>query len=164
LNYFLQTIQFLLREKSIYDVSCKNNLCFQQLLSAMPVDFSMDTAEKRPQGYLVSRRTALALLAAACAVIVLTAVVTHNLSNCGKSNGDHSVLTNVLKQPAQAQTKVRDVRLPRSVVPDSYQVRLVPHLWGENSNFTFSGQITIRVNVTEDTDNVTLHANALTVK
>lgn len=139
-------------------------MCFQQLLSAMPVDFNMDTAEKGPQGFLVSRKTALALLAAACAIVVLTAVITHNLSNCGKSSGDRSVLDNVLQLPAQAHSKVKDVRLPRSVVPDSYQVRLVPHLWGENSNFTFSGQITIRVNVTSDTNNITLHANALEVK
>jgi len=130
----------------------------------MPADFSMDTAEKRPQGYFLSRRTALVLLAAACAAVVLTAILAHNLSSCSAPSDDHSVLTKSSQQPTHEQIKVKDVRLPRSVVPDSYQVRLVPHLWVDKSNFTFTGQVVIRVNVTKNTKNITLHANELTVQ
>lgn len=49
-----------------------------------------------------------------------------------------------------------DVRLPKAVVPDSYQLWLIPFIW--EGNFTFHGEVKILVNVTLDTNNVTLHA------
>ncbi|KOC62990.1 Aminopeptidase N [Habropoda laboriosa] len=49
-----------------------------------------------------------------------------------------------------------DVRLPRSVIPDSYELRLIPFI--QEGNFTFHGEVKILVNVTEDTRNVSLHA------
>ena len=52
--------------------------------------------------------------------------------------------------------KKLDVRLPRAVVPDSYELKLIPFIW--EGNFTFNGEVKILVNVTEDTKNVTLHA------
>ncbi|XP_054003259.1 aminopeptidase N isoform X2 [Hylaeus anthracinus] len=52
--------------------------------------------------------------------------------------------------------KKLDVRLPRSIVPDSYELRLTPFIW--EGNFTFNGEVKILVNVTENTRNVTLHA------
>ncbi|XP_048262950.1 aminopeptidase N isoform X2 [Bombus terrestris] len=52
--------------------------------------------------------------------------------------------------------KKLDVRLPRSVVPDSYELKLIPFI--QVGNFTFHGEVKILVNVTEDTENVTLHA------
>ncbi|XP_023288739.1 aminopeptidase N [Orussus abietinus] len=56
----------------------------------------------------------------------------------------------------QANKKNLDVRLPKSVVPDSYELKLVPFIW--EGNFTFNGEVKILVNVTMDTRNVTLHA------
>ncbi|XP_017767304.1 PREDICTED: aminopeptidase N isoform X1 [Eufriesea mexicana] len=52
--------------------------------------------------------------------------------------------------------KKLDVRLPRSVIPDSYDLWLIPFI--QVGNFTFNGEVKILVNVTEDTKNVTLHA------
>ncbi|XP_020287873.1 aminopeptidase N isoform X2 [Pseudomyrmex gracilis] len=49
-----------------------------------------------------------------------------------------------------------DVRLPRSIVPDSYELWLIPFIW--KGNFTFRGEVKILMNVTTDTSNVTLHA------
>ncbi|GAB1862315.1 Aminopeptidase [Camponotus japonicus] len=49
-----------------------------------------------------------------------------------------------------------DVRLPKAVVPDSYELWLIPFIW--EGNFTFHGEVKILVNVTLDTNNVTLHA------
>jgi hypothetical protein len=130
----------------------------------MPADFSMDVAEKRPQGFTISRRMALALLAAVAAIIVLTAVFTHKLTSCSGQSKDRPFLTKGSQKSLHELTKVKDVRLPRSVVPDSYHVTLVPHLWGESSNFTFTGHVSIIVNVTSATNNITLHANELIVK
>ncbi|XP_063230526.1 uncharacterized protein LOC134535382 [Bacillus rossius redtenbacheri] len=51
-------------------------------------------------------------------------------------------------------------RLPRSVVPERYQLYLVPF---HPHQFTFTGNVTISVTAAEDTDNITLHANHLQV-
>ncbi|XP_035717445.1 aminopeptidase N-like isoform X1 [Vespa mandarinia] len=60
-----------------------------------------------------------------------------------------------------ASKKKIDVRLPKSIVPDSYELRLVPFIW--EGNFTFNGEVTIVVNVTENTKNVTLHATDMKI-
>ncbi|XP_031848716.1 suppressor of ER stress-induced death [Nomia melanderi] len=57
--------------------------------------------------------------------------------------------------------KKLDVRLPRSVLPDSYELRLIPFIW--EGNFTYHGEVKILVNVTEDTKNVTLHAVSMDI-
>ncbi|XP_029162416.1 aminopeptidase N-like [Nylanderia fulva] len=57
--------------------------------------------------------------------------------------------------PTPVKKKI-DVRLPKAVVPDSYELWLIPFIW--EGNFTFHGEVKILVNVTSDTNNVTLHA------
>lgn len=54
-----------------------------------------------------------------------------------------------------------NVRLPRSIVPSWYNIKLVPFL--NENNFTFNGEVTIAVDVREDCNNITLHAAALTI-
>ena len=59
--------------------------------------------------------------------------------------------------PTELSSKKKlDVRLPRAVVPDSYELKLIPFIW--EGNFTFNGEVKILVNVTEDTKSVALHA------
>mgnify|MGYP002715765487 CR=1 FL=1 len=57
--------------------------------------------------------------------------------------------------------KLENLRLPKSVVPDSYDVKLIPFL--SENNFTFNGEIKILINVTENTNNVTLHVNDIEI-
>ncbi|KAJ8959933.1 hypothetical protein NQ314_006136 [Rhamnusium bicolor] len=52
-----------------------------------------------------------------------------------------------------------DVRLPKSVIPHSYKLKLIPFL--QEGNFTFHGEVKILVNVTENCSNITLHADDL---
>lgn len=54
-----------------------------------------------------------------------------------------------------------DGRLPRSVVPVSYDIQLVPFLI--ENNFTFNGEVSIVVDIVEDCSNITLHVAAITV-
>uniref|UniRef100_A0A182R8C8 Aminopeptidase N n=1 Tax=Anopheles funestus TaxID=62324 RepID=A0A182R8C8_ANOFN len=54
-----------------------------------------------------------------------------------------------------------DLRLPRSIEPVAYDIRLIP--WLVEDNFTFTGTVDILVNVLEDCNNVTLHVAALTI-
>lgn len=49
-----------------------------------------------------------------------------------------------------------NVRLPKAVIPKSYDLNLVPFIW--QGNFTFNGEVKIVVSVIQDTTNVTLHA------
>ncbi|XP_063230213.1 aminopeptidase N-like [Bacillus rossius redtenbacheri] len=54
-----------------------------------------------------------------------------------------------------------DVRLPRSIRPESYVIRIVPFI--VEGNFTFHGEVEISVEVLEVTRSITLHANDLRV-
>lgn len=58
----------------------------------------------------------------------------------------------------------RNVRLPRSVLPELYTLELFPDLYkADPKDFTFSGSLTILVNCTERTRNITLHSNKITI-
>lgn len=61
----------------------------------------------------------------------------------------------------EIEEPIVDVRLPRSIEPVSYDIRLVPFL--VTDNFTFNGQVTILVRALEDCRNITLHATAITI-
>ena len=59
---------------------------------------------------------------------------------------------------------LRDVRLPRSNIPTLYDIRLKPDIYSGNpEQFKFTGHITISINCTEATTNITMHKNKLTV-
>lgn len=55
----------------------------------------------------------------------------------------------------------KDVRLPRSVVPVTYNVSIIPFL--VEGNFTFHGFVKILINITEDCGNITLHSTDLDI-
>ncbi|XP_062535538.1 aminopeptidase N [Armigeres subalbatus] len=64
------------------------------------------------------------------------------------------------KGPSEAHPPQEDdVRLPRSIEPIAYNIRLIPFI--VEDNFTFAGTVDIEVRVKEDCDNITLHAVAL---
>lgn len=55
-----------------------------------------------------------------------------------------------------AKEEVPYLRLPRSVIPTSYDIKLIPFIWP--NNFTFFGDVRILVTIQEATNNITLHA------
>ena len=55
----------------------------------------------------------------------------------------------------------KDVRLPVSIKPISYDLQLIPYLF--ENNFTFNGKVHILVTVVEECDNITLHAVGLKI-
>lgn len=59
------------------------------------------------------------------------------------------------------ETEVIDLFLPRSVIPLQYDLQFTPFL--NDNNFTFNGVAKIRVKVTENCKNITLHAKALRI-
>nr|CAD7397437.1 unnamed protein product [Timema poppensis] len=57
--------------------------------------------------------------------------------------------------------KQQDYRLPTGIVPENYYVVLKPNLDGDT--FQFEGRVNILINVTENTDRITLHADDLDI-
>lgn len=54
-----------------------------------------------------------------------------------------------------------DVRLPKTIIPISYEVKIVPFLIVDN--FTFNGEVKIKFKVLEDCNNITLHSYQLKI-
>ncbi|CAG2054125.1 unnamed protein product, partial [Timema podura] len=58
--------------------------------------------------------------------------------------------------------KEQNHRLPTAVVPESYSLKVIPY-FEVDSEFTFDGEVVIRVNVKEPTDRIVLHVNQLDI-
>lgn len=69
----------------------------------------------------------------------------------------HALMTSTLSPENSAVKK--DLRLPRAVKPIAYDVVLLPFLTADN--FTFNGEISIKILIAETCKNVTLHALTL---
>lgn len=111
----------------------------------------------------VPRWAALLIAAVFVVVLVATGITVYSLTGCpsspsaepgGGGGGGHPAA------PGDAAKDKVDVRLPRSVRPVAYDIRLLPLIKGD---FTFTGEVAITINVTETTNNLTLHAHELTV-
>jgi len=63
-------------------------------------------------------------------------------------------------RPSRASPKYTDWRLPRSVLPRQYKLRLLPFLDG---NFTTSGYVEILLECMQDTQLVVLHMSEITI-
>lgn len=115
----------------------------------------------RKRGCTVSPCGAFLLAAAFIISLVVTGLLVYHLAPCleEKCAGDLSGPAFEARGVFTGNTfgkKRLDVRLPRSVVPDLYELRLTPFI--QPGNFTFHGEVKILVNVTEDANNVTLHS------
>lgn len=65
-----------------------------------------------------------------------------------------------LETPTHQKQPV-NMRLPRSTIPKSYDIKLIPFLIEDN--FTFIGEVTILVEIVEECKNITLHSIDLTI-
>nr|CAD7409546.1 unnamed protein product [Timema cristinae] len=61
-----------------------------------------------------------------------------------------------------AWLRSQNYRLPKTIVPDTYSVKLIPYFEGDV--FTFDGEVLIVVNVTTATNRITLHVNDLEIE
>lgn len=64
-------------------------------------------------------------------------------------------------QTNESKTKDLNLRLDTKIVPHSYRLKLIPFIF--QSNFTFHGEVTILVNVTEKSQIITLHVDQLDI-
>nr|CAD7394984.1 unnamed protein product [Timema cristinae] len=142
----------------------------------------------KKRGYVVSRGLAIILGLLFVGGLVATGLLVHKFSSCvdsetsslssgvitsERTRGKHNSTTQVLiptpstevttPSPPQVPPKAPklDVRLPRAIKPDSYDIKIIPFI--VEGNFTFHGAVSIVLNVTQDTRNVTLHVNDIKV-
>jgi aminopeptidase N len=83
----------------------------------------------------------------------------HHFRNLLKS--ERIVTTTTTELVENSTQNPKDLRLPRSIRPISYDVHLLPFLTSEN--FTFNGEIAIRISVNERSGSVTLHSASLII-
>lgn len=134
--------------------------------------------------YYVSKRFALLFLCVYLVSIIATGVLVHNFIACQHETVasrlqaiDTRTSTNIsdesttkLSIPLSTYQSVsnvelvkneQDLRLPRSLKPVSYNINLLPFIFP--SNFTFIGDVNIVFTVSEECDNITLHATDLQI-
>ncbi|XP_011870128.1 PREDICTED: aminopeptidase N-like [Vollenhovia emeryi] len=107
---------------------------------------------ERKNSYTISQFTAFFIVALFLIILVVTGVLVYYFAPCPEAIEDNDTL---LKGSLTDKTNIY-VKLPTAVVPKFYDLWLIPFIW--EGNFTFHGEIKILVNVTKDTNNVTLHA------
>lgn len=79
------------------------------------------------------------------------------------STTEKSVISTETNEKILKETpeEIENPRLPQALRPHSYDIRLIPFI--QENNFTFFGHANILINVTEQCENITLHAIDLTI-
>ncbi|GFT12414.1 aminopeptidase N [Nephila pilipes] len=111
---------------------------------------------RQPKGYFVPRWALVGAGVAAALALLVVGLLVGYLAPCHAKTGSGSGETDDVSKPLPY------VRLPRSVVPDHYDVELQPFIFPDN--FTFEGKVRVVIRVLEPTNNVTLHINNVTVR
>ena len=147
--------------------------------------FAMDNARhndrfESKKAFMKLSRTGFFLIIAIflCSLVAVSLLV-YNFAVCpqedpqlSENHHHHHIRPELLKPtlslttPAQnneidSQKVTKDLRLPRSIKPVSYDVVLLPFLVADN--FTFNGEIAIKVHIVETCKNITLHSMSLIV-
>ncbi|XP_044260023.1 aminopeptidase N [Tribolium madens] len=130
----------------------------------------------------VSKALALFIFILFLGCIVATGLLVYHLSSCQPiskfeettlivydkhsdlevtTTSEEVVTESVVTTTEEIKTEFEDVRLPKSIKPHSYTIRLIPFIF--EGNFTFHGEVTILINVTVTSLNITLHADDLDI-
>lgn len=164
------------------------NICYffiaHRLYHNMRDSFTMENSRHNGDGYettkkkkvflKLSRMTFLMLLAIFICSLIAVALLVYNFAVCPADDSvkictDHShlngnsspVIPSKHDDEFSSPEVVTDVRLPRSIMPISYDMVIVPKLSGEN--FTFKGDIAIKIYINETCKNISLHSWTLTI-
>lgn len=110
---------------------------------------------KHEKGCFLHRWVLVLLIGVAVLCVIIVGLLVGYLTPCKLENKPEGVSELRQKKPLPY------VRLPRSIVPEHYDVELQPYLVPDN--FTFDGKVRILIKVLEPTNNVTVHINNITV-
>lgn len=143
-----------------------------------------ESQEKRnSHGFYVSPMVLCATIAIFIFIITFAVLLTYNFGICSNINVQSEVCdkknvipisiainSSTAKDDVLKETKFEEdlhrnnrtnVRLPQTMYPIFYELKLIPFLF--DGNFTFNGDVLIRVNVTSLCKNITLHSIALKI-
>lgn len=121
----------------------------------------------------LSRFGFLMLLAIFLCSLIAVSLLVYNFAVCPQNdhvhlcrsfnhlNDDKSLTTTTTDSSNDSPEILKDVRLPRSITPSSYDIVIVPYLTGEN--FTFDGDVIIKMKVLETCKNISLHSFMLKI-
>ncbi|XP_035224731.1 aminopeptidase N-like [Stegodyphus dumicola] len=112
---------------------------------------------KQRKGCFVQRWVLVLIAAVAVCCVLLVGLLVGYLTPCGASPRSEAQVVN----PEVDKKELPYVLLPRSIIPEHYDVELQPFILP--GNFTFNGKVRVQIRVLEETDNVTLHINDITV-
>lgn len=136
----------------------------------------------KQNGVLISRKVIAVIAGIFLVGIIATGLLAYNLTSCPSKNINYhqinytttSIITTTTEAPSTLEVsttpseevtiipeKKLDVRLPRSVAPKSYHIKIIPFIY--EGNFTFHGEVDIVVQIKEDTGNITLHFDDIKV-
>jgi len=129
--------------------------------------------EKYGDRYLVTKKLALTLLLFALGVCVAVGLIVYYAGVGGGEAGPGDQQEHAGQpepepepeaepEPGPAKAKVRDVRLPRHLVPVNYKLELVPFIVPDN--FSIRGYAEIEMHCKEGAFNVTLHVADMMVE
>lgn len=99
----------------------------------------------------------IALIVGAALCVIIVGLLVGYLTPCNLKPLPEEIL-----EETKAKKTLPYIRLPRSIVPEHYDIELQPYII--ENNFTFDGKVKIVIKVLEPTDNVTVHINNVTVE
>lgn len=108
------------------------------------------------KGCFLQRWVLILLIAIAALCVIIVGLLVGYLTPCKLEARPESST-----DAAKVKKTLPYIRLPRSIIPEHYDVELQPYIIPDN--FTFDGKVRILIKVLEPTDNVTLHINNITV-
>jgi len=121
---------------------------------------------KTSNGVVISKGRALVLFIVFVGSLVAVGLLVYFLADRPKApgslnNGSVDTSTSVTSTSAKSAKLTTNIRLPRTVIPRHYDVRLLPIL--EKGNFSILGRVSIDVECMEETDRIILHSADIVV-
>lgn len=114
---------------------------------------------KSRNGVTITRQCAVLLMVAVACSLVAVGLLVYYLADRPFPSASPSTGTISATTPAPSPKK--NVRLPRTVLPLHYHIRLLPIL--ERGNFTTIGHVSIDVECKDETDRIILHSLDLSI-
>jgi len=122
---------------------------------------------RKSNGYIISKGRAVGLFFAFVGSLVAVGLLVYFLADrtnppAPSSNGSADASTAaVTETPAKSAKLSTNIRLPRTLLPRHYDVRLLPIL--EKGNFSIIGRVSIDIECMEETDRIILHSADIVV-
>ena len=120
---------------------------------------------KTNKGYVLSKCRALTLFILFIGSLVAVGLLVYYLADRPVANGSSASASSSTSTSMTGKGKdlkvIKNVRLPRAVLPHRYDVRLFPIL--EKGNFSILGHVSIDLECYQETDRIILHSSDIAV-